>query len=55
MKFYKVIENSIFIKPRVWEKEGFYSIFFKTEPVRFFRFFTYKTETEPNQPVFLKF
>jgi len=40
------------------KKEGFYSIFFKTEPVRFgsvFSVFAYKTETEPNRPVFSKF
>jgi hypothetical protein len=41
-----------------FKKEGFYSIFFKLNrfgSVRFIRFFAYKTETEPNQPVFLKF
>jgi hypothetical protein len=40
------------------KKEGFYSIFFKLNrfgSVRFFRFFTYKTKTEPNRLVFLKF
>jgi hypothetical protein len=36
---------------------GFFLVFlrFGFGSVRFFQFFAYKTETEPNRPVFLKF
>jgi len=40
------------------KKEGFIVFFLKLNrfgSVRFFRFFAYKTETEPNRPVFSKF
>jgi hypothetical protein len=34
---------------------GFFPGFFRFDSVPFFQFFTYKTETKPNWPVFLKF
>jgi hypothetical protein len=33
---------------------GFFPVFCRFGSVRFFRFFVYKTETEPNWPVFSK-